>query len=63
LSSVATDPKISRDLPERLKQEVHAPVRRVVGEPVQPSIATWLGDPPGAGQLRNRLQRPLRDHG
>ena len=62
LSRCATDGEDLRgDLVQRVEQEVHRPVRGVVGEPGAALDRDPLGDPAGGGQLGARLQRPLRD--
>ena len=60
LSRCATEPKIARgDLAQRVEQEVHRPIRRVVGKPATAGDRDPLGHPPCGGQLAARFQRPL----
>ena len=54
----AEDPR--GDLAQRAEQEVHRPIRRVVGKPATAGDRDPLGHPPCGGQLAARLQRPLR---
>ncbi len=49
------------DLGQRLEQEVHRPIRLVVGEDREVVDRDPLRDPLGRGQLRPGLQRSLRD--
>jgi hypothetical protein len=49
------------DLIQSVEQEVHRPVGLIVGELDEPLDRHPLGDPPGRGQLRTRLQRALRN--
>jgi hypothetical protein len=51
------------DLGQRVEQEVHRPVRLIIGEPGQALDRHPVGDPAGRRQLAARLQRPLRDQG
>ena len=48
------------DLAQRVEQEVHRPIRRVVGKPGAAGDRDPFGDPAGGGQLAARFQRPLR---
>ena len=48
------------DLAQRVEQEVHHPIGRVVGEPGTVGDRDPFGHPAGRGQLAARLQRPLR---
>ncbi len=51
------------DLLQGLEQEVHRPIRLVVGEARQAFDRDPLGDPVGRRQFAARLQRPLRNQG
>jgi hypothetical protein len=48
------------DLAQGVEQNVHRPIRRVVGKPATAGDRDPLGHPAGGGQLAARLQRPLR---
>ena len=54
---------LAGDLVQGVEQEVHRPIRLVVGEAGQPFDRDPLRDPVGRGQLRAGLQRALRDQG
>jgi hypothetical protein len=47
------------DLAKRVEQEVHRPVRRVIGKPGAAGDRDPFADPAGGGQLAARFQRPL----
>ena len=60
LSRCATESKIRRgDLAQRVEQEVHRPIGRVVGKPGAAGDRDPFADPAGGGQLAARFQRPL----